>query len=143
MVAKTINSIGGTVTGVRIPQTEIRVDYVGNENNMHKYNVIAVTEYGSFSTWFYTGMGWNVDKVTMDDVLSSLVLDATSYANNAVDDELQSIDNFANDLGYDKVSDTLTAYKGCKKAYNDLCKVWNCNADLLFDLVNKYSEMGF
>jgi hypothetical protein len=76
-------------------------------------------------------------------VLSSLVLDATSYANNAVDGELQSIDNFADEFGYDKVSDALRAYKGCKNAYNDLCKVWNCNADMLFDIADKYSEMGF
>ena len=139
MVAKTISSIGG----VRIPQTEIRVDYVGDENNMHKYNVITVTEYGNFSTWFYTGMGWNVDRVTMDDVLSSLVLDATSYANNACDDELRAMDTFADEFGYEKVSDAIKAFRGCKKAYNDLCKIWNCNADLLFDLANKYSEMGF
>lgn len=138
----TINSIGGTVTGVKIPQTGIRVDYVVDENNMHKYNVVIVTEYGSFSTWFYTGMGWK-HKPTIDNVLSSLVFDATAYANNAVDDELRAMDTFADEFGYEKVSDAIKAFKGCKKAYNDLCKVWNCNADMLVDIANKYSEMGF
>lgn len=139
----TINSIGGTVTGINIPTTDVSIQYVEDTNDMHKYDIYITTKYGSFSTNFYTGMGWNKDEATIDDVLSSIVFDATTYANNAVDDELQSIDNFADELGYDKVSDALRAYKGCKKAYNDLCKVWNCNTDMLFDIADKYSEMGF
>ena len=138
----TINSIGGAVTGINIPRTDVSIQYVEDENNMHKYDIHVNTKYGSFSTNFYTRMGWNHEP-TIDNVLSSLVLDATSYANNAVDDELQSIDNFADEFGYDKVSDALRAYKGCKKTYNDLCKVWNCNMDMLFDIADKYSEMGF
>ena len=138
----TISSIGGAVTGINIPTTDVSIQYVGDANNMHKYDIHVTTKYGSFSTNFYAGMGWR-HEATIDDVLSSLVFDSTSYANNAVDDELQSIDNFADEFGYDKVSVALRAYKGCKKAYNDLCKVWNCNSDMLFNIADKYSEMGF
>ena len=138
----TINSIGGAVTGINIPTTDVSIQYVGDANDMHKYDIHVTTKYGSFSTNFYTGM--RCKEVTIDDVLSSLVLDATAYENNSVyDDELQSIDNVADEFGYDKVSDALRAYKGCKKAYNDLCEVWNCNDDMLFDIADKYSEMGF
>lgn len=55
----------------------------------------------------------------LEDVLESLLCDASSY------DCYRDIDEFATEFGYEKVSETLKAYNGCKEAYEALQKMFN------------------
>lgn len=56
--------------------------------------------------------------------------DGTCYANN------QDIDDFFNEFGYNKVTDCINAYNGCKKAYED----WQKTGIDIFEIANYLQE---
>jgi hypothetical protein len=57
--------------------------------------------------------------------------DALFYA------DTRNIDDFANELGYTKISEAIRAYDGCKEAFGN----WSClNVDDLYDLANEMGE---
>lgn len=54
-------------------------------------------------------------KPNLNDCMWCIVSDAKCYED--CDDDIQE---FADMLGYEKVKETLSAFNGCKRAYNDL-----------------------
>lgn len=55
------------------------------------------------------------------DIIYSVLTDANCY------EYAQDIDDFQREFGYDKASDLLKAYNGCKEAYQALCKMFTNN----------------
>ena len=52
----------------------------------------------------------NHEKLNKDDALYSILMDSMAY------DNCRDIDDFSKEFGYDKVSECLKAYNGCKDA---------------------------
>lgn len=58
---------------------------------------------------------------TIKQCLYCYIGDAYGYLDSKVkNDECKTIDNFANNFGFESVSDCLKAFEGCKKAYNNI-----------------------
>jgi hypothetical protein len=67
--------------------------------------------------------------------LSNYISDAFSYFQN------QNIDDFQSEFGYEKASEVLRAYKGCKKAWADFERL-GFTEDTLAPIFQKLQEMG-
>ena len=86
-------------------------------------------------------------------IMESLFNDAESYAScieHGVDDELDALDNFMTEFGYDKVKPAMKAFKGCKAVYEKLSPIvfFNCRwngfdpdgSEYFCDIVNYFNE---
>ena len=68
---------------------------------------------------------------TFEDVLGSLLTDASSYDSN------RDIDDFAKEFGYEKVSEAIAAFNGCKEHSEFIHKVFSDKEiDELYELMN-------
>lgn len=113
-----------------------------------------------FNTKWGGGSYWDpghVEEAGGTEIVESLFLDAESYAScvgHGVDDELDAMDNFMSEFGYDKVKPAMNAFKGCRAIYEKLkfvvffnCK-WNDENidsdgsvfDYLCDIMNYFNE---
>lgn len=79
----------------------------------------------------------HVEEAGGTQILESMFGDAEAYGSCAEydDDELDTLDNFMSEFGYDKVKPAMQAFKGCKAMYEKLfplvmyeCK-WNGDID--------------
>lgn len=99
----------------------------------------------------------HVEEAGGTQIMESMFNDAESYAScieHGVDDELDALDNFMSEFGYDKVKPAMNAFKGCRAMYEKLKPVvfFNCKwndenddsdgsvIDYLYDIVNYFNE---
>ena len=107
-----------------------------------------------FTTKWGGGAYWDpghVEELGGTQIMGSMFNDAESYAScvENIDDELDALDNFMEEFGYDKVKQAMNAFKGCKAMYGKLfpvvqyeCK-WNDDEDVLgyfYDIMGYFNE---
>lgn len=99
-----------------------------NQNNL-------ITEYHTrFNcTLNYNNVTYNFDfqcntkntKPTKEVVLGCVLLDSRSYEDCKInDDDIDNIEEFRFTFGYENVKELLEAYNGCRKAYNNIKKMF-------------------
>lgn len=106
---------------------------------MDKWDVLITNkETESFETFkYYTGIGHRKVK----DMPSSAKFDAQSFLYcifsdaNMIDQYGDDVDNFADDLGYTKVSEALKAFRGCTEIREKLGTLFGENYSELSDFI--------
>ena len=79
----------------------------------------------------------NYTKPTDESILSCVISDAFCYRDCMVGDDDDNIQEFFNIFGYEKIKECLTAFKGCKKAYESIKKMLN---DEEIEIIREYLE---
>lgn len=72
------------------------------------------------------------NKPTLKDCLYAIVSDAQSY--ECCDDDIQF---FADSFGYTNIKECISAFNGCKKAYNDIINAFGKN---MYEALQKHFE---
>ena len=112
-----------------------------------------------FTTKWGGGGYWDpghVEEAGGTEILECMFGDAEAYAScvENIDDELDALDNFMEEFGYDKVKPAMNAFRGCRAMYEKLKAVvfFNCKwndenddsdgsvLDYLYDIVNYFNE---
>lgn len=76
-------------------------------------------------------------KYSKDDFLQCFFGDAYAYLSCKDTNDMKSIDNFASEFGYEKVSECIKAFEGCKKAYEFLHMDFSDN-----EIIEVYDELN-
>ena len=104
------------------------------ENEAWTYDVdVYFDDEKIFTTKWGDGGYWDpghVEEAGGTQILESMFGDAEAYAScvENIDDELDALDNFMEEFGYDKVKPAMQAFKGCRSMYENLKPVvfYNC-----------------
>lgn len=66
------------------------------------------------------------------EMLNAAVSDALCYLDISGDDEMEKLDNFAEEFGYEKISDAIKAFSGCRTAYRNALNLFGTDEVLYF-----------
>lgn len=100
----------------------IEAEYLGTQMQfgslMHAFDVSVSADGNTETFQYYQGLGHDGSIESEEDfagILYCIFSDALSYLN------AKDIDDFQSEFGYQKVSECLNAYNGCRKEYSQLC----------------------
>lgn len=101
-------------------------------SKMHtRFNITL--SYNQQSITFDYQCNTTMTEPTKKDCLYCLLMDSSSY------EYCENIDDFASEFGYEKVSECIEAFNGCKKNYQKLHKLFNNDEiEVLRCLFNDY-----
>lgn len=83
----------------------------------------------------------NYTQPTKEDIIACILSDARCYVDCKVnDDDMDNIEEFGLMFGYENVKELLEVYNGCKKAYNNIKKMFT--NEEIEQLENYFEEKG-